>query len=480
MSEKQVRVRFAPSPTGHLHVGNARAAILNYLFAKHHNGTMILRIEDTDAQRSTEESIQTIVEDLNWLGLKWEEGPLKGGKFGPYKQSERYEIYRNYADKLLEKGLAYRCFCSEEEIEKEREKAEQQGIPYKYSGKCGKISKEKIDENIAKGLSFVVRFKVGSQIISFKDLIMEEVSFQSETIGDFVIIRSDGSPIYNFCCVIDDNLMEISHVIRGDGHLANTPKQILIYKAFGWEIPNFAHTPMILDENRKKLSKRKGATSVDEFKNEGYLPHALINFLSLLSWSSPSGDEILSIERLIKEFDFSRMNKSGAVFDPVKLNWMNGVYIKELDSVKYFELLKPYLTKFEGVSEEILKKVTILFKPSLQRFSEISDEIEFFFADLTKIEFSEEMQEILKLETTKNVLETFTKLASNETIWSFDSIKELIKNVGKQTNVKGKNLFMPLRIAITKKLHGPELPAICEIFGKDKTILLAKEVLTNL
>ncbi len=472
---KKVRVRFAPSPTGHLHVGNVRTAILNYLFARKNNGTFVLRIEDTDAVRSTNESLQTIIADFNWLGLDWDEGPLKDGSFGPYFQTERYETYKGFAKNLLDEGKVYRCFCSQTELDAEREIAEQKGIPYKYSEKCRNLSTEQNQKNLENNLPFVLRFKIGNQEINFSDLIMGDISVQSETLGDFVIARTDGSPIYNFCCVIDDHLMEISHVIRGDGHLPNTPKQVLIYEAFGWETPIFAHAPMILDENRKKLSKRKGGTSVDEFKNGGYLPQTLINFLSLLSWSSPSGDEILSLERLIDEFDFSRMGKSGAVFDSVKLNWMNSVYIKDLEDEKYLELALPLLKEFSELSNEQKVKICEIFKGSLQTINDIPNEAKLFVNDFSN--FDESNLEMLKLETSFDLFSNFIENASNVSDWNSADIFQAIKTSGKVSKAKGKSLFMPMRIALTNQQHGPELPKICEIFGKEKTINRIKNAL---
>lgn len=475
---KNVRVRFAPSPTGHLHVGNVRTAILNYLFARKNNGTFVLRIEDTDAVRSTKESLETIIDDFNWLGLDWDEGPLKDGNFGPYFQTERYVTYKNYAKQLLEEGKVYRCFCTQSELDKEREIAEKKGIPYKYSEKCRNLSESEIEQKLQNSSPFVLRFKIENQEINFSDLIMGDISIQSETLGDFVISRTDGSPIYNFCCVIDDHLMQISHVIRGDGHLPNTPKQILIYEAFGWETPVFAHTPMILDENRKKLSKRKGGTSVDEFKNGGYLPQTLINFLSLLSWSSPSGEEILSLERLIDEFDFSRMGKSGAVFDSVKLNWMNSVYIKNLDNEKYLELCLPHLKEFSTLNNEQKIKICEIFKDSLQTINDTSNEAKLFVNDFS--EFQEQNLEMLKLETSQSLFSNFIENASNLEEWVSSEIFQAIKASGKASKAKGKNLFMPMRIALTNQQHGPELPKICEIFGKEKTINRIKNALNFL
>ncbi|MCD4665915.1 MAG: glutamate--tRNA ligase, partial [Bacteroidales bacterium] len=353
----EIRVRFAPSPTGHLHIGNVRTAILNWLFAKHSGGKFILRIEDTDPERSADEYIGQIYEDLKWLGLFWDEGPDIGGSAEPYRQSKRSTIYQNYEQKLVTEGKAYYCYCTPEELETMRKQSIAKGDTSFYNQKCLHLTEQEKQELVAQGRKPVIRFEVPSnEEITFEDIVRGELKFEGENISDFVIMRSEGIPTYNFAAVVDDGLMKISHVIRGDDHVSNTPRQILLYQALGFKIPKFVHIPMILGADRARLSKRHGATSLDQFRNRGYLPEAIINFLSLLSWSSESGDEILSIERLIEEFDFNRISKSAAVFDVEKLNWMNGHYIRHADLDRIVKLAIPYL-KQENYPVDDLEKI---------------------------------------------------------------------------------------------------------------------------
>ncbi|MFC1493559.1 glutamate--tRNA ligase, partial [candidate division KSB1 bacterium] len=328
--DKKVRVRFAPSPTGNIHIGNVRTAILNWLCARHSGGEFILRIEDTDAERSTQESEQGIIEQLNWLGLDWDEGPVKGGESGPYRQSERTHTYTEHVDRLIAEGKAYHCFCKPDEIDAEKGAALQNKINWKYSRKCLTLTDEEKADLRSEGKDSVVRFKVPDKTVILNDIVQGEITFDGATFSDFIIRRADGTSPYNFACVIDDALMNITHVIRGNDHVSNTPKQIMMYEAFGYDIPEFAHIPMITGQDGVRLAKRHGHSSVAEFREEGYLPQALINYLSLLSWSSESGDEVLSVDRLIQEFDLSRINKSPAAFDLVKLGWLNGVHFREL------------------------------------------------------------------------------------------------------------------------------------------------------
>ena len=357
----ETRVRFAPSPTGHLHIGNARTAILNWLFAKHTNGKFILRIEDTDPERSVEKYIEQIYEDLRWLGLNWDEGPDISGPYGPYRQSQRFSIYQKYAKQLIDEGKAYPCFCTPEELEQMRKESHAKGETGFYNRKCLHLSEEEKQKLLQEGRNPAIRFKVPDQTqVTFNDIVKDELNFDTENISDFVIMRSEGIPTYNFAVVVDDSLMKITHVIRGDDHVSNTPRQIMLYQAFGFELPQFAHIPMILGSDRTRLSKRHGATSLDQYRYQGYLPEALINFLSLLSWSSETGDEILSVERLIKEFDFNRISKSAAMFDFEKLNWMNGYYIRQANLNRIVELSIPYLKQANFPIDDLQKISNII------------------------------------------------------------------------------------------------------------------------
>ncbi|HEX6176908.1 MAG TPA: glutamate--tRNA ligase, partial [Thermoanaerobaculia bacterium] len=316
-----VRVRFAPSPTGHLHVGGARTAIFNWLFARHHDGTFLIRVEDTDQARSTRESEEMVLDDLRWLGLGWAEGPDVGGPHAPYRQSERVAIYRKAADDLIARDVAYRCYCSEEELEAKRKAAEAEGRPPHYDLKCWYARKGAGEDTRAPNSA--IRFHVPDDgDVTINDLIRGEVTWKKESLGDFIVVRSDGHPTYNFSVVVDDHEMEITHVIRAEEHLTNTHRQVLIYRAMGWQVPQFAHVSLILGQDRTKLSKRHGATSVSQYADDGFLPDAMVNYLTLLGWSSPDGEEIFTREELIAKFSLDRVNPAPAVFDPQKLDWL--------------------------------------------------------------------------------------------------------------------------------------------------------------
>ncbi|XP_052191817.1 glutamate--tRNA ligase, chloroplastic/mitochondrial isoform X2 [Diospyros lotus] len=355
----QVRVRFAPSPTGNLHVGGARTALFNYLFARSHAGKFVLRIEDTDLERSTAESEQAMLHDLSWLGLHWDEGPGVGGDYGPYRQSERNVLYKQHAKKLLKSGHVYRCFCTNEELEKMKEIAKLKQLPPVYTGKWAHATDEEVEEELEKGTPYTYRFRVPKEgRLQIHDLIRGEVSWNLDTLGDFVIMRSNGQPVYNFCVTVDDATMAISHVIRAEEHLPNTLRQALIYEALGFQMPYFAHVSLILAPDRSKLSKRHGATSVGQFREMGYLPQAMVNYLALLGWGDGTENEFFTLENLVEKFSIDRVNKSGAVFDSTKLRWMNGQHLKSLSSEKLAKLIGErwkntgILTESEGLFVE--------------------------------------------------------------------------------------------------------------------------------
>jgi nondiscriminating glutamyl-tRNA synthetase len=463
------RVRFAPSPTGHLHIGNARTAILNWLFAKHSGGAFILRVEDTDMERSTKEFEASIFQDLRWLGLNWDEGPDAGGNWGPYRQSERLKIYHQHAEQLIAKGQAYYCYCTPEELEARRDAAMKAGQRPGYDGRCKHLSANERAAKAKNGIKPVVRFIMPEREITFNDLAKGEITFPPEALGDFVILRSDGVPTYNYAAVVDDHLMQITHVIRGDDHVANTPKQIVIYEAFGWPLPEFCHIPMILGPDRERLSKRHGATSVDDYAQNGYLPDALVNFLSLLSWSSESGEEILSRERLIKEFSFGRLSPSAAVFDVAKLNWMNGVYIRNLDSNELTNACRPYLQKagYHLPDQDTLQKMVRLVRDSLECLSQISEKLVFFFVDEIHITDGAAIG-MSQTEAAEKVYWSFLRQIDKYDHFNAEVFRQLMKIVNKETGVMGRDLWMPIRIALTGQMHGPDLAMIVEIFGKEK------------
>ena len=464
-----VRVRFAPSPTGKLHIGNARTAIMNWVFARHENGTFVLRIEDTDVERSSEESERGILQDLHWLGLNWDEGPDVGGPHGPYRQSERLAIYREHAERLLQQGKAFYCYCTPEELEERKQQAIAEGRSANYDGRCRNLTDAERQAFEAEGRKPVIRFHVPEVDLSFSDIVRGEVTFPAGQIGDFIILRADGMPTYNFACVVDDGLMQITHVIRGDDHLSNTPKQIALYQAFGWETPQFAHIPMILGPDRTRLSKRHGATSVEEFAKRGYLPQALINYLSLLSWSSESGEEILSVQRLIDEFDFSRVSKSPAIFDIVKLNWMNGVYIRQMDVPHLTDLCLPYLKKagYKLPDRPVLEKMIRVVQPSLEKLEDVIAKTEMFFTDEPEPE-NEQAVVMLNRESTQKVFWSFLRQLDTIGQMTVEQFRKIMKVVSEETGVIGKDLWMPVRIALTGKMHGPDLPLVAEILGKEK------------
>lgn len=480
MSEsKNIRVRFAPSPTGFLHIGNARTAVLNWLFAKKHDGTFVLRIEDTDIERSTRESETKILEILKWLGLDWDEGPDTNGEFAPYRQSERLDIYQKYAKKLVDSGKAFYCYCTQEELDAEREKAVKEGRDATYSGRCYHLTEEEKKAFEADGRKPTIRFRVPKdETVGFDDIVKGSLKFDSNVISDFVILRSEGIPTYNFAVVIDDYLMEISHVIRGDDHVSNTPKQVLLYEALDAELPAFAHIPMILGSDRTRLSKRHGATSVEQYRDMGFLPEAMINFLSLLGWSSPSGEELLSIDRLIDEIELERINKSAAIFDVEKFKWMNGQYIRSADIDRLTELAIPYLNDagYPTDDYEITKQVVDATRKYLDHISQITDHVEVFFGEEVKFE-NDEAEELASKEESKQVYQAFLEELENYEELDGEAFKSIMKSIKKKTGAKGKNLWMPVRVGLTGEMHGPDLTLVVKILGGEGCKKRLKSVL---
>ena len=476
-----IRVRFAPSPTGYLHLGNARTALFNYIYAKHTGGKLILRVEDTDKERSKKEFEDMILDDLKWLGIEWDEGVDIGGNHGPYRQSERTEIYNKYVDKLKEKGYIYKCYCTPEELEEERKKALSQGRPPRYSGKCRNLTEEERNKLEAEGRSYVWRFRVpdGENII-FEDLIKGVVEINVNEFGDFVIVRSDGSPVYNFVVVVDDALMEITHVIRGEDHLANTPKQILIYRALEFNEPKFAHLPIILGEDKSKLSKRHGAVSVRAFREDGYISEAMFNGLALLGWHPKKDTEVLSKEEIINEFDIKDIHNAPAVFDRAKLKWLNGVYIREkLDINDLTKRAIPFFKKF-GYEGDFgyYQKVLEVIRDSLETLNDIEDRAYPFFVEDYPIE--SEAKKFLELEKSKEVLDLFyTKLENLESI-DRSSFKKITKEIQKELKVKGKNLFMPIRVSLTGKTSGVDISLLVEVIGIEKVKERLKRILDKI
>ncbi len=462
-----IRLRFAPSPTGHLHVGNARTAILNWLFAKHSGGSFILRVEDTDIERSTTEYYQELLNDLKWLGLDWDEGPDVGGDFGPYKQSDRLQIYQDCANKLLTQGNAFKCYCTAEEVKIKSEMAISKGENANYDGTCYQLSQEQIRQFEAQGRKPVIRFKVPSEEISFSDIVRGTVTFDGVNISDFVILRADGIATYNFAAAVDDTLMSISHIVRGEDHLSNTPKQILIHNALEKTSPIFVHIPMILGSDRSKLSKRHGDNQVKQYREKGYFPEALVNFLSLLSWSSPTGDELLSMQRLIDEFTLERLSKSAAIFDLEKFNWMNGWYLRNIEFDKIANMAIPFLEKegYDISDETFTKKCIDAVITRADYLEELAMRCSIFFQDEVRFE----NDTLVKSESSKKIFIQFLNEAKNIKDWNGEIFKQIIKTIQQKTGVKGKDLWMPFRMALTGLEHGLELPNVVELLGLEKS-----------
>ncbi|HUP50210.1 MAG TPA: glutamate--tRNA ligase [Thermoanaerobaculia bacterium] len=431
-----VRVRFAPSPTGHLHVGGARTAIFNWLFARHHGGAFIIRVEDTDQARSTRESEQMVLDDLRWLGLEWDEGPDAGGPDAPYRQSERVEIYRQAAEELLARGPAYRCYCSEEELEAKRKEAEAAGRPPHYDLKCWRTKAPGAES----GAPHTIRFHVPDEgDVTIHDLIRGEVTWKKESLGDFIVLRSDGLPTYNFSVVVDDHEMEITHVIRAEEHLTNTHRQVLIYRALGWTVPEFAHVSLILGPDRSKLSKRHGATSVSQYAEQGYLPEAMVNYLTLLGWSSPDGREVFSREEAIARFSLDRVNPAPAVFDVQKLDWLNGQYIHRMPASE----LRPLVARFFDVPW--LEEAIDVVKTSVQRLTQVEEAVR-FVRQYEPVQVERSFAEALAAE-----------LRAHGAPRGEAGYKAMVERLKSATGLEGKALFMPLRLAVTGMEHGPEL-----------------------
>ncbi|TGL57132.1 glutamate--tRNA ligase [Leptospira ognonensis] len=504
MTKSKVRTRFAPSPSGFLHVGGARTALFNYLYAKATGGTFILRVEDTDRERSTEASFKIILESLKWLGMDWAEGPGVGGPHGPYTQSERLTIYKEHTDKLISSKKAYRCFCSADELESKKKQAESMGIPYLYDGKCSDLTDSEINEKLTSNTPFTVRFRIPNKIVIVDDIIQGKVKFESKLIGDFILVKSDGFPSYNYAVVIDDALMEISHVIRGVGHLSNTPRQILIGEAFGFPIPNYAHVSEIVGTDGKKLSKRAGATSVLAFRDLGYLSETLRNYMALLGWTSPDGKEFMPDEELCKIFDISRCSKSPATFDVFKklkeeeketvefnkldanglseylnpkskLNWMSNKLIREISLERLGKEMVPFLKdakipeEYKSGTHPALLSILDSVRVYLDRFIQAPPYIEeFFLEDLTF-----ENAEAKSLLTDGNGISVakafYANILSSETN-DADAYKNLMAKAGEMSGEKGRTLFMPIRAITTGKSHGLELPILFTLLGKEKLV----------
>ena len=476
----EIRVRIAPSPSGNLHIGTARTALFNYLFAKKEGGKFILRIEDTDAERTKQEYIDNIFDSLKALGLNWDEGPDVGGEYGPYTQSERFDIYPKYAQILLDKGYAYECWCTNEELEQEKEEAVKNHKAYVYSRKCLNITPEQREQYIKEGRKPSIRFKVEHKELIFNDMVKGELKFDTSLIGDFVIMKSNGTPTYNFAVVIDDMLMKISHIIRGEDHISNTPKQILIYEALGAKVPEFGHLGMILAPDRSKLSKRHGATAVSDFVKEGYLTDALINFVALLGWAPSDSVEIKTVDEIAKDFRIKEISSSNSIFEYDKLNWMNGQYIKKMDISKLTDMIIPFLSDYDlsELTREKLEKMVEITREPLTTLKDIQNDVPYFFGEIVPLD---EVKELLTTELSKNVLNKFIELAQK---WDFNNEQELHDDLQKLRDdfkanfgYKPKETMWAIRAAVTGRTRGADMVGILTILGKDKVLERTKKAM---
>ena len=493
MESIKPRFRFAPSPTGGLHIGTARTALFNWISARSMDGDLILRIEDTDLNRSTKEFEESIISDLKWLGLNWDEF---------YRQSDRIKFYKSEAERLLKEGKAYMCFCSSERIEALKGKLISEGKPTGYDNQCRNLAEEEIKENLKNKIEYTIRYKVNPEEIRFNDLIRGEIKFSSEVISDFVLIKSDGTPSYNFAVVADDNDMGITHVVRGEDHITNTARQIMLFESLGYKIPNFAHLSMILGSDGAKLSKRHGATTITQFKDEGFLKDAMANYLSLLSWAPRDGEEIFFLNDILDKFKISDISKNPAIFDIDKLNWLNGNYIRKKTNEELFELVLPFLIRENLINQGELKdsglktkifKCVDAFRDKLKTLAEFPGYVKDFLSGKI-LNYEDEALNILKLETSRKVINLFTEklkeiktsgesIPDDNSILNEEKARAIINEIGASFNsesIKGKLLYMPIRASLTGKVHGPELPKVISILGKEECLNMIGQTLAFL
>lgn len=469
---KETRTRFAPSPTGYMHIGNLRSTIFEYLIARSNNGKFILRIEDTDQSRKVDGAVEFIYDTCRLCGLDFDEGPNNPGAYGPYVQSERKDIYKKYAEQLVEMGKAYYCFCSEERLDKLRKACDEAKVSFMYDGHCKKLTKEEVEEKIKNGEKYVIRQNMPKDgVSSYDDLVYGTISVENKNLEDQILLKSDGFPTYNFANVIDDHLMEITHVARGNEYLSSTPKYNLLYDAFGWERPTYVHLPVVLGEDGQKLSKRNGDASFMDLYNEGYLPEAIVNYLALLGWSPSDNEEIFTMEELIKKFDPKRISKSPATYDVKKLQWVNAHYIKKLSKEELVNLTLPFLKEAYDLSDKDpkwIEDLICLYQDELKYGKEIVELVSMFFND--KSELTDEAKEIMQEESVNNTLNVFKNELEQLQDWNPEAIMEAINKTKEKASVKGKMLYMPIRIQTTGQMHGPELPNTIYLLGKDTVL----------
>ena len=465
-----VRVRFAPSPTGFVHVGSLRTALYNFLFARRHGGVNILRVEDTDRTRLVEGAVDNLLRTMEWVGITFDEGPVQGGEYGPYTQSERTDIYRKHADELIKNVKAYPCFCTAERLDEVRKKMQAAGQPPMYDRHCRNLTEEEIEVKMEEGIPHVVRLRVPlGEVITFNDLVRGDVSFDSKTIDDQVLLKSDGFPTYHLANVIDDYMMKISHVIRGEEWLSSTPKHVLLYRAFGWEsaMPKFAHLPLLLNPDRSKLSKRQGDVGVEDFRDKGYLPDALINFVALLGWNPSATEEIYSMDELIQSFHLEKVNKAGAIFGKEKLDWTNAEYIRKKSPDELLALVKPIASaRGYTVSDDYLKRVIHLMQERARSTFDFIDFARYFFTAPTEFEEKSKAKN-WTLDAKERMIEILTQFKSLSE-WTHDSIEGVIRSYAESKTISAGKLIHPLRLAVSGVGMGPGLFEMLEVIGKEE------------
>ncbi|MBD3225698.1 MAG: glutamate--tRNA ligase [Caldithrix sp.] len=472
-----IRVRFAPSPTGFVHLGSLRTALYNYLFARHNQGKIVLRIEDTDQSRYVEGAVENLINILNWAGIDFDEGPHIGGNYGPYHQSERFDLYKKHSDSLLGENYAYPCFCSAERLDQLREQQKQNEQPVMYDGHCRNITSEEAAERMQTE-NYVVRLKTpreGFTIVD--DLIRGSVKFENTLIDDQVLLKSDGFPTYHLANVVDDHLMQINHVIRGEEWIPSTPKHVILYKAFGWQLPEFAHLPLLLNPDRSKLSKRQNDVAVEDYQQKGVLPEALINFVALLGWNKGDDQELFSKDEMIKAFTLERVNKSGAVFDLNKLFWMNGHYIRNMNESEYVAAAIRLLSKIgrDKGDKKTNRTIVLAVRNHIQVFDDLKQATDLFFNE--RLDYSEDAIKWIQLDSSKMIFKNMLDHIEEYSELDINDFKKMMKTVQHATGIKGKELWMPVRAAMTGLTEGPELPAVISVFGKHRVKQLLKQAL---
>ena len=480
-----VRVRFAPSPTGFVHIGSLRTALYNFLYARKMQGNYVLRVEDTDRTRLVEGAVEGMLSAMNWAGVNHDEGVMlsddnkvvQNGDCGPYIQSERLDIYKEHIKTLIDKGDAYYCFCSRSRLDRIREQQKNEGLDPKYDGHCRELSQEEIQDKLDKGEDYVIRMKLPeNKSITFNDIVRGKVSIHTSDMDDQVLIKADGFPTYHFAVVVDDHMMDITHVIRGEEWLTSTPKHVLLYQMFGWKAPTFVHLPNILNADRKKLSKRQGDVAVEDFRNKGYLPEALVNYIALVGWSPEDNKEIFSMPELIEAFSLERVSKSGGVFDTAKLNWVNSHYIKEADTQRLVDLASKFVIKEKLMGEQEVKAnnewlllAMDTVKDRLDYLAQFPEEIKSFLNSAMP-ELEDEAKEFMKLEHMMELADELeAKITAADTITP-DFVSAMFKEIQKEKGIKGKNLFMGTRVIITGQNHGPDIPMVLSLLGKEKAL----------